>query len=255
MIRAIDAEHYVLALKLKRQKVPSFDSYPYSLPAIRHLDSLELHPAVTFIVGENGSGKSTLLEAIAVGAGFNAEGGTKNFRFDTRRSHSPLHECITLVKSVRRMRDGFFLRAESFFNVATEIEHLDAEPANAPYVIDSYGGRSLHEQSHGESFFALMNKRFGGNGFYVLDEPEAALSPSRQLAMIRRMHELVGKKSQFVVATHSPILMAYPNAWIYQITSQGLEKVRLEDTEHYVVARRFLSDPHTQISNLLDLDG
>jgi predicted ATPase len=253
MMRSIDAEHYVLALKLKRDKVPSFDFYPYSLPAIRHLESLELHPAVTFLVGENGSGKSTLLEAIAVGAGFNAEGGTKNFRFDTRRSHSPLRECITLVKSARRARDGFFLRAESFFNVATEIEHLDAEPAFGPPIIDSYGGRSLHEQSHGESFFALMNNRFGGGGFYVLDEPEAALSPTRMLAMIARMHELVGKKSQFVVATHSPILMAYPNAWIYQIGKGGLERVKLEDTEHYVVAKRIMADPHGQISKLLGL--
>lgn len=253
MMRSIDAEHYVLALKLKRDKVPSFDFYPFSLPAIRQLETLELHPAVTFIVGENGSGKSTLLEAIAVGAGFNAEGGTKNFRFDTRRSHSPLHECLTLVKSARRARDGFFLRAESFFNVATEIEHLDSEPSFGPPVIDSYGGRSLHEQSHGESFFALMNNRFGGAGFYVLDEPEAALSPTRQLAMIARMHELVGKKSQFVVATHSPILMAYPNAWIYQIGKAGLERVRLEDTEHYVVARRVLTDPHALIAKMLDL--
>jgi predicted ATPase len=252
-MRSIDAEHYVLALKLKRDKVPSFDFYPYSLAAIRHLETLELHPAVTFIVGENGSGKSTLLEAIAVGAGFNAEGGTKNFRFDTRRSHSPLHENITLVKSAKRMRDGFFLRAESFFNVATEIEHLDEEPAPGPPIIDSYGGRSLHEQSHGESFFALMNSRFGGAGFYVLDEPEAALSPTRQLAMIARMHELVRKKSQFVVATHSPILMAYPNAWIYQIGKTGLERVKLEDTEHYVVAKRVLADPHAQIARLLDL--
>jgi len=239
---------------LKRDKVPSFDSYPYSLAAIRHLETLEMHPAVTFIVGENGSGKSTLLEAIAVGAGFNAEGGTKNFRFDTRRSHSSLHEHVTLIKSARRMRDGYFLRAESFFNVATEIEKLDEDPYPAPKVIDFYGGRSLHEQSHGESFFALLNQRLHGGGFYVLDEPEAALSPTRQLAMIRRMHELIGKKSQFVVATHSPILMAYPNAWIYQITTQGLERVKLEDTEHYVVARRFLSDPHAQISKLLDAD-
>jgi predicted ATPase len=253
-MRSIDAEHYVLALRLKRDKVPSFDFYPWSLAAIRNLHSLELHPAVTFIVGENGSGKSTLLEALAVGAGFNAEGGTKNFRFDTRRSHSPLHETLTLVKSARRMRDGFFLRAESFFNVATEIEHLDEEPSFGPPVIDSYGGRSLHEQSHGESFFALMNNRFGGSGFYVLDEPEAALSPTRQLAMISRMHELVRTKSQFVVATHSPILMAYPNSWIYQIGEHGLERVELEDTEHYVVARRVLSDPRGQISKMLGMD-
>lgn len=250
-MRSFDAEHYVLALKLKRDKVPSFDVFPYCLPALRRLHALELHPRVTFVVGENGSGKSTLLEAVAIAAGFNAEGGTKNFRFHTRRSHSSLYENLTLVKSPRRARDGFFLRAESFFNVATEIEHLDAEPAAAPYVIDSYGGRSLHEQSHGESFFALMKNRFGGHGFYVLDEPEAALSPSRQLAMLERIHELVRDKSQFVIATHSPILMAYPDAWIYRIGQRGLERVAYEDTEHYVIARRFLMDPRGQMEKLL----
>jgi predicted ATPase len=251
-LRSIDAEHYVLEVRLKREKVPSFDVFPYCLPALRHLSSLELHPSVTFIVGENGSGKSTLLEAVAIAAGFNAEGGTKNFRFHTRRSHSSLHECVTLVKSLKRPRDGFFLRAESFFNVATEIEHLDAEPAFGPPIIDSYGGRSLHEQSHGESFFALMNNRFGGQGFYVLDEPEAALSPTRQLAMLVRMHELVRNKSQFVIATHSPILMAYPDARIYQIGKRGLEQVAYEETDHYVVARRFLADPQGQMKSLLE---
>lgn len=251
-MRSFDAEHYVLAVRLKRDKVPSFDAFPYSLPILRHLDSLELHPRVTFVVGENGSGKSTLLEAVAIAAGFNAEGGTRNFRFDTRRSHSSLHEHLTLVKSAKRARDGFFLRAESFFNVATEIEHLDAEPAPAPPIINSYGFRSLHEQSHGESFFALMNNRFGGQGFYVLDEPEAALSPTRQLAMLVRMHELVRAKSQFVIATHSPILMAYPDAWIFQIGKRGLERVEYEETEHYVVARRFLADPRGQMKALLD---
>ena len=250
-MKSVDAEHYVLALKLKRDKVPSFDAFPYSLPALRHLHSLELHPRATFVVGENGSGKSTLLEGIAIAAGFNAEGGTKNFRFHTRRSHSPLHECLTLVKSARRARDGFFLRAESFFSVATEIENLDAEPAPAPPIINSYGYKSLHEQSHGESFFALMNNRFGGQGFYVLDEPEAALSPTRQLAMLVRLHELVRDKSQFVIATHSPILMAYPDAWIYQIGKNGLERVEYEQTEHYVVARRFLADPRGQMKGLL----
>jgi len=250
-VKSVDAEHYVLALKLKRDKVPSFDAFPYSLPALRHLHSLELHPRATFVVGENGSGKSTLLEGIAIAAGFNAEGGTKNFRFHTRRSHSPLHECLTLVKSARRARDGFFLRAESFFSVATEIENLDAEPAPAPPIINSYGYKSLHEQSHGESFFALMNNRFGGQGFYVLDEPEAALSPTRQLAMLVRLHELVRDKSQFVIATHSPILMAYPDAWIYQIGKNGLERVEYEQTEHYVVARRFLADPRGQMKGLL----
>jgi predicted ATPase len=250
-MHAFTAEHYVLAVKLRRDKVASFDEYPFSLPVVRNLDSLELHPAVTFLVGENGSGKSTLLEAIAVAWGFNPEGGTKNFRFQTRGSHSALYEYLRLVKGVQRPRDGFFLRAESLFNLASEIEHLDDAPGGPP-IIDSYGGRSLHEQSHGESFFAVMMKRFGGRGFYVLDEPEAALSPTRQLAMITRMHELVRARSQFVIATHSPILMAYPNAWIYQIAADGLRRVALEDTEHYAVARRFLNDPHQQLARLLD---
>jgi len=245
------SDRYVRGVKLRREKIESFDAYPFSLPMVRHLDDLDLHPAVTFVVGENGSGKSTLLEALAVAWGFNAEGGTRNFRFGTRASHSVLHEYLRLVKGIHRPRDGFFLRAESLFNLATEIEHLDAEPASGPPIIDSYGHRSLHEQSHGESFFAVMMNRFGGNGFYVLDEPEAALSPTRQLAMISRIHQLVDKRSQFVIATHSPILMAYPNAWIYQIGADGFDRVALEDTEHYVVARRFLNDPHRQLANLL----
>jgi predicted ATPase len=187
---------YVSEIRLRREDVPSFERYPFSLPAVRHLDVLALHPQVTFFVGENGSGKSTLLEAIAVSWGFNAEGGTKNFRFGTRISHSDLEQYIRLSKGVRRPKDGFFLRAESFFNVATEIEKLDAEPAFSPPVIDSYGGRSLHEQSHGESFMALLMNRFGGNGFYILDEPEAAVSPQRQLAVLARIHDLVMDDSQ-----------------------------------------------------------
>jgi predicted ATPase len=251
-MRSFDAEHYVLEIKLRRDKIADPRAFPYSLPAIAHLETIELHPKVTFIVGENGSGKSTLLEAVAVAFGLNPEGGTKNFNFNTRRSHSPLYESLRLVKSAQRVRDSFFLRAESFFNVATEIEVLDSEPAPAPPIIDSYGGRSLHEQSHGESFFALMNNRFGGKGFYVLDEPEAALSPTRQLAMLARMQELVQKKSQFLVATHSPILMAYPDAWIYQITPRGLQRVTLQETEHFVVTKRVMNDPAGEIARLLE---
>jgi predicted ATPase len=246
------AEQYVRAIKLRRDKIESYDQYPFSLPVVRDLNTIDLHPAVTFLVGENGSGKSTLMEALAVAWGFNAEGGTKNFRFGTRASHSVLHEYLRLVKGVKRPHDGFFLRAESLFNLATEIEHLDDEPAASPPIINSYGFRSLHEQSHGESFFAVMMHRFGGHGFYVLDEPEAALSPTRQLAMMSRIHQLVRKRSQFVIATHSPILMAYPNAWIYQIGSAGLDRVSLEETEHYIVAKRFLNDPQQQILRLLE---
>lgn len=245
------SEQYIREVKLRRDRVPSFDRYPFSLPAVRNLQTLPLHPAVTFIVGENGSGKSTLLEAVAVAWGFNPEGGTKNFNFQTRASHSVLHQTLTLVKGIRRPRDGFFLRAESFFNLATDIERMDAEPAGGPPIIASYGGRSLHEQSHGESFFALMMNRFGGHGFYVLDEPEAALSPTRQLAMLARMHQLVQSRSQFLIATHSPILMAYPNAWLYQITPEGLSRVEYRQTEHYIVAKRFLNDPEGQLERLL----
>jgi predicted ATPase len=245
------SEQYVREVRLRRERIASFEQYPFSLPAVRSMQSLALHPAVTFIIGENGSGKSTLLEAIAVAWGFNPEGGTRNFQFQTRASHSPLHEYLLLVKGIKRPKDGFFLRAESFFNLGTDIERMDAELAAAPPIINSYGGRSLHEQSHGESFFALMMHRFGGNGFYVLDEPEAALSPSRQLAMMSRMHQLVQERSQFVIATHSPILMAYPDAWLYQITSEGLVRSEYRQTEHYAVAKRFLMNPEAEVQRLL----
>jgi predicted ATPase len=242
---------FVRSVALRRDKVESFDQYPFCLPVVKALTQIDLHAKVTSFVGENGSGKSTLLEAIAISLGFNAEGGSKNFRFGTRRSHSVLHEYLRLAKGFKRPRDGFFLRAESFFNVATEIENLDAEPSFGPPVIDSYGGRSLHEQSHGESFLALMVERFGGQGVYILDEPEAALSPQRQLAVLSRMHDLVRDDSQFVVATHSPILMAYPDACIYRCDEDGLTKVAYQDTEHFQVTRDFLSNPQRMLRVLM----
>src|SRR5437879_241403 len=216
------ASSYVSEIRLKRDAVESFDRYPFSLAAVRALDSLQLHPAVTFFIGENGSGKSTLLEAIAVACGFNAEGGSKNFRFGTRESHSELHRFLRVAKGFPRPRDGFFLRAESFFNVATEIEKLDEEPGAGPPIGPSYGERPLHEQSHGESFLALLVNRFRGEGLYLLDEPEAALSPSRQLSVLTRIHDLVQEKSQFIIATHSPIIMAYPDAYIYSFSEKGI---------------------------------
>lgn len=245
------SSQFASRVSLQRNDVESFDQYPFSLPAIRHLDTLELHPKVTFIVGENGSGKSTLLEAIAISLGFNPEGGSKNFRFGTRASHSTLHEHIRVAKGYRRPRDGFFLRAESFYNVATEIENLDATFSFSPPVINSYGGRSLHEQSHGESFLALMMNRFGGHGLYVLDEPEAALSPQRQLSVLSRIHDLINDDSQFIIATHSPILMAYPDSWIYSCSPSGLSRVAYRDTEHYQVTHDFLSNPERMLRVLL----
>lgn len=242
-MKAVDASHYLLEIKLREDRIESSDRYPFNLPSVRHADGLTFHPSVTFLVGENGTGKSTLLEAIAVAAGFNAEGGTRNFNFATRASHSPLHAALRLVRGVRRPKDGFFLRAESFFNVATEIENLN--------VVHAYGGRSLHEQSHGESFMALMTERFGGKGLYILDEPEAALSPSRQMAMIARMHELVRDASQFVVATHSPIIMAYPDAKILVLSSDGIAETPYTETEHYKVSRNFLTRHEAMLKELM----
>jgi len=228
---------------LMRDKVESFERYPFSLPVVRALESIELHPKITFLVGENGSGKSTLLEAMAVALGLNPEGGSRNFNFGTRDSHSELHACLRIAKGYRRHRDGFFLRAESWFNVATQIDELG--------VAEYYGGRSLHEQSHGESFMALLKKRLGGDGLYLLDEPEAALSPARQIEALSRLHELVLKGSQFVIATHSPILMAYPQALILHCGPAGIQPIRYEDTEHFRITRDFLNHRERVIDILM----
>lgn len=243
-------DQFLVEIRLDRGRVPDFEAYPFGLDAVKNLDVLALHRAVTFIVGENGSGKSTLLEALAVAWGFNAEGGTQNFRFDTRASHSPLHDYVQLSRGYKKPKNGFFLRAESFYNVATEIEDLDKEPGGRP-IIASYGGTSLHAQSHGESFLALLMHRFSGEGFFILDEPEAALSPTRQMAALARLHQLVKAGSQFVISTHSPILMAYPNAWIYSLGADGITRIAYEDTEHYQVTRDFLNNTQIMLDVLL----
>ena len=249
--RLVISKQYVAEVSLKRDAVQSFDVYPFCLPAVRPLRTIKLHPAVTFFIGENGSGKSTLLEAIAVACGFNAEGGSRNFCFSTRASHSELCRFLRISRGVQRPRDGFFLRAESFFNVATQIEQLDAEPGGGPPIGPSYGPRSLHEQSHGESFLALLVNRFRGEGLYLLDEPEAALSPSRQLSVITRIHDLVQAKSQFIIATHSPILMAYPDAYIYECSKKGIKRITYENTEHYRITREFLANPERMLRILM----
>jgi predicted ATPase len=235
---------FISSITLKRDKVPSFKEYPFSIPAIRNLRELSLQEAVTFFVGENGTGKSTLLEAVAMACGFNAEGGSKNFRFSTRPSHSGLHEYLRLVRPPGRPRDGYFLRAESFYNVATAAEDQYG-------VLDAYGGRSLHEQSHGESFMALVLNRLSGHGLYLFDEPEAALSPTRQMSLLAAMHQLIQKGSQFIIATHSPILLGYPEATIYLLTEGAIAPVAYTETEHYVITKSFLNNPEGMLRELL----
>lgn len=241
----LNAEHYLRSIKLLRDKVADFNQYPFSLPIFRNLEDLDFHPRVTFIIGENGTGKSTLLEAIAIAWGFNPEGGTRNFTFSTRNSHSELHEYIRLVRGVKKPKDGFFLRAESFYNVATQIDELG--------VNVFYGGRSLHEQSHGEAFLATFMNKFKGNGLYILDEPEAALSPMRQMALISIIHDLAQQQhSQFIIATHSPILIGYPNAIISQISNKSIDVIEYEETEHYIVMKEFINNRKKMLEMLLE---
>ena len=229
--------------------------HPFDLPAVRTLGERELTSPVTVFVGENAMGKSTLLEALAVALGLNAEGGSRNLRFETAATHSQLHACLRLTRPPRRPRDAFFLRAESFYNVATALDRLDADADNrrsdSPPLRAAYGGGSLHAQSHGESFFTLFLHRLGGDGLYLLDEPEAALSPQRQLALLVRMHELVQQDSQFVLATHAPILMAYPGADVWHFTDDGIATVDPRTTPHWQITRRFLADPDGMLRSLL----
>lgn len=233
---------YIRSVYLKEDQISSYDQFPLNLPVIRNFHELIFHPSVTYIIGENGMGKSTLLEGIAIAFGFNPEGGTLNFNFSSYDSHSDLDKYLRLVKGVNKAKDHFFFRAESFYNVATNIEDLDKESLPGRRIIDSFGGISLHEQSHGESFFAAFNERFQGNGLYILDEPEAALSPLRQMSMLVRINELINQGSQFIISTHSPIIMAHPSAKIMELTEDGMYESTLEDTSHYSIMKQFFED-------------
>ncbi len=225
--------------------------YPFSIPAVCCLSNLKLDPKITILVGENGSGKSTIIEAIAVAAGMNAEGGSKNFRFSTRKSESSLHTAIELVRGPRKEMDGYFLRAECMYNVATVLEKLDSYEAPGPQLIKSYGEISLHDQSHGESFFAIIANRLADDSFIVMDEPESALSPSRQLYLLAQIHSLVEKRRcQIVLSTHSPILMSYPGALLYRLSPAGIEAVKLSETEHFTLTREFLGNYRAYLNKL-----
>lgn len=225
---------YICEVRLNSSPEPG--SYLNDLPAVRFLKkhAICFQSPVAFLIGENGSGKSTLLEGIAAAWGFNAEGGSKNFRFSTHDTHSALHRHLTLVRR-GYAKDGFFLRAESLCNVATNIDEIE--------VSEYYGGKSLHEQSHGESFLTLIRNRFYGNGLYILDEPEAALSPMNILTLMAEINRLIRQNSQFIIATHSPMLMAFPGAQILELSQDGIRQVEFRETEHYRVTKGFLDDP------------
>jgi len=211
-------------------------TYPYNIPSIGALSNLDLDQPVTFIVGENGSGKSTLLEAIAVASGLSAEGGSRNLRFSSHDTHSDLRDHLRLSWRGRPKR-AFFLRAESFYNVASKYEDVLDLP-------------SLHERSHGESFLEAVQRHFGLAGLYFLDEPESALSLRGQLALLRLMHERLGNSCQFVISTHSPILLAFPNAKILQMSENGPAEVDYQDTDQYLLTKAFLDDPEAFLRHL-----
>jgi predicted ATPase len=242
-------------VKVKFNHTIDFQKYPFSLDIIKNLSEIVFPTQVTFLVGENGSGKSTILEAIAYKAGFGIEGGSKNINFATthQNAYSGTHNLADALTLSWRFKpanhNGYFFRAESFFNIANYIDELAKEDRDGAY--GPYGGKSLHAQSHGESFLAFFNNRVGNSGFFILDEPEAALSPQRQLSLLVIMHQMCKHPhSQFIIATHSPILLAYPNATIYSCDSDKLTKIAYTDTAHYQITKNFLNQPERYLQQL-----
>ena len=221
--------------------------YPYNIPAIRNLNEFEFKSNVTFIIGENGTGKSTLIEAIAIRAGFNPEGGSAYLNYHTYDTHSTLYNDIKITRGAHRNKDGYFLRAESFYNVASETDRI-----SSGYELNNNYGGALHQRSHGESFLSVILNRLSGNGLYIFDEPESALSLSSILKLMVKMNELEKKNSQFIIATHSPVLLAYPQAEIYRITDEGLELTKYESSEPYLLTKYFISNHERVINELLN---
>ena len=234
---------FIREIRIDHAKI-EHGSYLNGIKSIQSTKKITFAP-LTFFVGENGSGKSTLLEAIAVGYGFNPEGGSKNFNFSTRDTHSELHKALTIVKGTVQAKDGFFLRAESFYNVASNIDDL----ADCEWRQKYFGG-SLHQKSHGESFMALVQNRFLGNGLYILDEPEAALSPQRILSLIIFIRQLIDKNSQFIISSHSPILLGIPNAKILSFDDGKIAEISYEETSSYRITKSFLNNREQFIKNL-----
>lgn len=248
--RPANREPFYHSIYVRWDEVENRDAFPYSVPAIKNLKNLELHPAVTFLIGENGSGKSTLLEAIAVRLDFDETGGDANRSFSQRPVDGGLHDAIQILSSnYRRPGDRFFMRAETVFNYAS---HIDREALEDRAFLARYGDRSLHARSHGEAFLAIVQNRMKAESFFLLDEPEAALSPSRQMTVLREIDWLVRSGCQFVIATHSPILLAYPDARIYELTDDGFQTVEYTETEHYKLTRSFLERPEAFLRHLIE---
>lgn len=237
-------QNYIRSVKLGKYDVTK---YPFSIPAVQHVEQISFSNPVTFFVGENGSGKSTLTEAIAVAAGFNPEGGTKNYNFSSINSTSSLSDIMTLVRGYRREKGGYFLRAESFYTTANYAEAGTFDKHGNPYPL-FFDGKRIHEQSHGEAFISIV-KEFRP-GLFIFDEPESALSPSRLLSLMVEIARLVKLGSQFIIATHSPILLAFPGATIYQLSEEGIESVNYNDVEHVILTRDFLNHPATFLNAL-----
>lgn len=243
---SISEKPYLRRIERDFKKQYSSDAYPFNIPVIQKIKHIDFHPDVTFFVGENGIGKSTIIESIAVALGYNAEGGNKNVQFSTKNTTSPLSDHMRLIKSYKKPRDGYFLRAESLYNVASYMDEI------APEAMQGYGGKSLHARSHGEAFLSVLVDKFKGNGLYILDEPEAALSPSRLIQTLKVIDNLVKKNSQFIISTHSPILLAYPNAKILELSEYGIEEVSYTETTQYALTKRFLNNYEQELKRILN---
>lgn len=242
----------LISMRIEWDRVEDRSAYPFNLPAIAGIDEIDLDAPVVMFVGANGSGKSTLMEALAVQLGCNPEGGSPNFRFDTANTLSDLQRVIRLARRLPRNCDRFFYRADSYHVFATEMRRLDEEFSFGPQIKESYGGQDLHEMSHGQSVMRLLRNRFRGGGVYLLDEPEAALAPETQLEVIARIAQLCHEGARFVLATHSPLLMALPDALIYELSETGIERRAYQELNHVRLYRRFLGDPESMVARLVE---